>query len=216
MTVVGGHTVMDKELKYGMAVTGVVHPNKIVTNAAAQPGDQLVLTKPIGTGILATALKRGKGTQELLERMAETMWTLNDVAGQAMVEHGAHAATDITGCGLLGHTWEMAKGSKVHVRLYATRVPMFEEALVFAKRGYLTQGDVSNREYTRGAVTLDKGISTEMVQVMFDPQTSGGLLIALPSSQAGALVDTLHARGVGSAVIIGEVEAGDGSIAVVP
>jgi selenide,water dikinase len=88
----------------------------------------LVLTKPIGTGILATALKRGKGTQELLERMAETMWTLNDVAGQAMVEHGAHAATDITGCGLLGHTWEMAKGSKVHVRLYATRVPMFEEA----------------------------------------------------------------------------------------
>ncbi len=188
VAVVGGHTVMDKELKYGMAVTGVVHPNKIVTNAAAQPGDQLVLTKPIGTGILATALKRGKGTQELLD----------------------------TGCGLLGHTWEMAKGSKVHVRLYATRVPMFEEALVFAKRGYLTQGDVSNREYTRGAVTLDKGISTEMVQVMFDPQTSGGLLIALPSSQAGALVDTLHARGVGSAVIIGEVEAGDESIAVVP
>jgi selenide,water dikinase len=216
VAVVGGHTVMDKELKYGMAVTGIVHPNKIVTNAAAQPGDQLVLTKPIGTGILATALKRGKGTQELLERMAETMWTLNDVAGQAMVEHGAHAATDITGCGLLGHTWEMAKGSKVHIRLYATRVPMFEEALVFAKRGYLTQGDVSNREYTRSAVTLDRGIPAETAQVMFDPQTSGGLLIALPSSRAGALIDTLHTRGVGSAVIIGEVEAGDESIAVVP
>jgi selenide,water dikinase len=109
----------------------------------------------------------------------------------------------------------MAKGSKVHIRLHATRVPMFEEALVFAKRGYLTQGDVSNREYTRGAITLDKGVSSEIVQVMFDPQTSGGLLIALPSSQASALVDTLHARGVGSAVIIGEVEAGDGSITVV-
>ena len=216
MVVVGGHTVMDKELKYGMAVTGIVHPNKIVTNAAAKPGDQLVLTKPIGTGIVATALKRGKGTPELLERMAETMWTLNDVAGQAMVEHGAHAATDITGFGLIGHAWEMAKGSNVHIRVHVTQVPMFEEALVFAKRGYLTQGDVSNRAYTRGAVTLDKGVSSEMVQVLFDPQTSGGLLIALPASQASALVDALHARSVGSAVIIGEVEAGDGTITVVP
>src|SRR6266540_1264700 len=216
MVVIGGHTVMDKELKYGMAVTGVVHPNKIVTNAAAQPGDLLVLTKPIGTGILATALKRGKGTPELLERMAEIMWTLNDVAGQAMVEHGAHAATDITGFGFIGHAWEMAHGSKVNIRVHAAQVPVFEEALVFAKRGYLTQGDVSNREYTRGAVTLDKGVSSEMVQVMFDPQTSGGLLIALPSSQASALVDVLHAHGVGSAVIIGEVEAGDGTITVAP
>ena len=216
MVVVGGHTVMAKELKYGMAVTGIIHPKKIVTNAAAQPGDLLVLTKPIGTGILATALKRGKGTPELLERMAETMWTLNDVAGQAMVEHGAHAATDITGFGLIGHAWEMAHGSKVTIRVHATRVPVFEEALVFAKRGYLTQGDVSNREYTRGAVTLDKGVSSEMVQVMFDPQTSGGLLIALPASQASTLVDALHARGVGSAVIIGEVVSGDGTITIVP
>jgi selenide,water dikinase len=216
VVVVGGHTVMDKELKYGMAVTGVVHPDKIVTNAAARPGDALVLTKPIGTGILATALKRGKGTPELLERMAETMWTLNDVAGQAMGEHGAHAATDITGCGLIGHAWEMAHGSKVNIRLHALQVPVFEEALVFAKRGYLTRGDVSNRDYTRGAVSLDRGVAAEMVQVMFDPQTSGGLLIALPSAQAGALVHTLHARGVGCAVIIGEVESGDGTITVVP
>jgi len=148
--------------------------------------------------------------------MAETMWTLNDVAGQAMVEHGAHAATDITGFGLIGHAWEMAHGSKVNIRVYAARVPVFEEALVFAKRGYLTQGDVSNREYTRGAVSLDKGVSSEMVQVMFDPQTSGGLLIALPASQAEPLVDALHARGVGSAVIIGEVAPGEGTITVVP
>ena len=97
----------------------MVHPDKIVTNAAARPGDQLVLTKPVGTGILATALKRGKGTPELLERMAETMWTLNDVAAEAMVEHGAHAATDITGCGLIGHAWEMAHGSKVNMRVHA-------------------------------------------------------------------------------------------------
>ena len=162
VVVVGGHTVMDKELKYGMAVTGVVHPNKIITNAAARPGDHLVLTKPIGTGILATACKRGKGTPALLERMAETMWTLNDVAGQAMGEHGAHAATDITGCGLIGHAWEMAHGSQVTIRLYASQVPVFEEALVFAKRGYLTQGDVSNRAYTRDAVSVDAGVSSAL------------------------------------------------------
>ena len=205
VVVVGGHTVMDKELKYGMAVTGVVHPNKIITNAAARPGDHLVLTKPLGTGILATACKRGKGTPALLERMAETMWTLNDVAGQAMGEHGAHAATDITGCGLIGHAWEMAHGSQVTIRLYASRVPVFEEALVFARRGYLTQGDVSNRAYTRDAVSVDAGVSSALLQVMFDPQTSGGLLIALPPSQASALVQTLHTRGVEHAVIIGEV-----------
>lgn len=216
VAVVGGHTVVDKELKYGMSVTGIVHPDKIITNAAAQPGDQLVLTKPVGTGIVATALKRGKGTQELLERMAETMWTLNDVAAVAMLEHGTHAATDVTGCGLLGHTWEMAHGSKVNVRLHATAIPMFEEALVFAKRGYLTQGDVSNREYTKNAITLDKGVASEVIQVLFDPQTSGGLLIALPAAQAQALVDTLHTRGVGAAAIIGEVEPGDGKITVVP
>jgi selenide,water dikinase len=216
VVVVGGHTVMDKELKYGMAVTGVIHPNKIITNAAARPGDHLVLTKPIGTGILATACKRGKGTPALLERMSETMWTLNDVAGQAMGEYGAHAATDITGCGLIGHAWEMAHGSQVTIRLYASRVPVFEEALVFAKRGYLTQGDVSNRAYTRDAVSMDAGVSSTLLQVMFDPQTSGGLLIALPPSQASALVQTLHTRGVEHAVIIGEVEAGDGTITIVP
>jgi len=214
--VVGGHTVVDKELKYGMAVTGIVHPDKILTNAAAQPGDQLALTKPVGTGILATALKRGKGTPELLERMAETMWTLNDIAAAAMVQHGAHAATDITGYGLLGHAWEMSHGSKVNVRLHAAAVPVFEEALVFAKRGYLTQADVSNREYTRGYITFDRGIAPEMAQVLFDPQTSGGLLIAVPAAQATALVDTLHKRGVHVASIIGEVEPGNGMITVVP
>ncbi len=216
VAVVGGHTVMDKELKYGMAVTGIVHPDKIITNAAAQPGDQLVLTKPLGTGILATALKSGKGTPELLERMAETMWTLNDVAAEAMLQHGAHAATDITGCGLLGHAWEISHGSKVNLRLRAAAIPVFEEALVFAKRGYLTQGDVGNREYTRGYVTLDQGVATEMAQVLFDPQTSGGLLIAVPPEQAAALVETLQKRGIHVAGIIGSVEPGDGHITVMP
>jgi selenide,water dikinase len=216
VAVVGGHTVMDKELKYGMAVTGVVHPDKIVTNAAARPGDQLVLTKPLGTGILATAFKGKKGTPELQERVAESMWTLNDIAAEAMQQYGAYAATDITGCGLLGHAWEMSHGSKTNLRLTAAAVPIFEEALYFAKRGYLTRGDVSNREYTRGQVHVDRGVASEMVQVLYDPQTSGGLLIALPASQAKALVEALHARGVTAAAIIGEVEEGPGEITVIP
>ena len=216
VAVVGGHTVMDKELKYGMAVTGMVHPDRIVTNAAAQPGDQLVLTKPLGTGILATAFKAKKGTPDLQERVAETMWTLNDVAAESMLQHGVHAATDVTGCGLLGHAWEMSHGGKVNLRLRASAVPIFEEALYFAKRGYLTKGDVSNREYTRGQVHLDRGVALEMTQVLFDPQTSGGLLIALPAAQAKALVQTLHARGVNAAAIIGEVEEGTGEITVIP
>jgi selenide,water dikinase len=215
VAVVGGHTVMDKELKYGMAVTGIVHPDRIVTNAAAQSGDALVLTKPLGTGILATAFKGKKGTPELQERVAESMWTLNDVAAEVMTQHGVHAATDITGCGLLGHAWEMAHGSKVALRIQAAAVPLFEEALYFARRGYLTRGDVSNREYTHGQVHIERGVSAEMAQVLFDPQTSGGLLIALPAAQAEALVAALHSRGVGAAAVIGMVEAGVGEITVV-
>jgi selenide,water dikinase len=216
VAVVGGHTVMDKELKYGMSVTGVVHPERVVTNAAAQPGDLLVLTKPIGTGILATAFKAKKGTPELEQRVAESMWTLNDIAAAAMLEYNAHAATDITGCGLLGHAWEMSHGSKVNLQLRAAAVPVFEEALYYAKRGYLTKGDVSNREYTRGQVRLDRGVAAEMGQVLFDPQTSGGLLISLPAAQAEVLVDVLHTRGVPAAAVIGEVEVGSGEITVVP
>jgi selenide,water dikinase len=216
VAVVGGHTVMDNELKFGMAVTGIVHPDKIVTNAAAKPGDALVLTKPLGTGILATAFKGKKGTPELQERVAASMWTLNDVAAEVMLQHDVHAATDITGCGLLGHAWEMAHGSKVHLRLTAASMPLFEEALYFAKRGYLTKGDVSNREYTRGQVRLDPGVSKEMAQVLFDPQTSGGLLIAVPAARAEGLVAALHSRGIKVAAIIGTVEAGTGEITVVP
>ncbi len=216
VVVIGGHTVMDKELKYGMAITGVIHPDKIITNAGAQPGDHLVLTKPIGTGILTTALKAKKGTPELLEEVAESMWTLNKAAAEAMEPYDVHAATDITGFGLLGHAWEMAHGSKVHLRLHASAVPLFEQTLYFAKRGYLTKGDVSNRDYTGGDVTLDRGISADLGRALFDPQTSGGLFIALPADQAGALVQSMHDRGVAAATVIGEVEAGPGTILVLP
>lgn len=214
--VVGGHTVVDKELKYGMAITGVVHPDRIVTNAGAKPGDVLVLTKPLGTGILATAFKSKKGAPDLQERVSESMWTLNDVAAELMVQHGVHGATDVTGCGFLGHAWELAHASKVHLRIRASAVPMFEEALYFAKRGYLTKGDVSNREYTRGQVGVDDAVAANLVQVLYDPQTSGGLLISLPASEAEPLVAALHARGVQAAAIVGEADEGRGDITVLP
>jgi selenide,water dikinase len=215
VTVVGGHTVMDDELKYGMAVTGVIHPEKIITNANAQPGDHLVLTKRLGTGILSTAFKARKGSGDLQERVAEGMWTLNDVAGQSMLHYDTHAATDITGFGLLGHAWEMARGSQVDMQLTASAVPMFDEVLQFAKRGYLTKGDVSNRAYTGNQVVLDSGISREMGRVLFDPQTSGGLLMSLPPTQASELVKELRQSDV-TAEVIGEVVTGAGTIKVVP
>jgi selenide,water dikinase len=215
VTVVGGHTVMDDELKYGMAVTGIIHPEQIITNASAQPGDHLVLTKRLGTGILSTAFKARKGSSELQERVAEGMWTLNDVAGQRMLHYDTHAATDITGFGLLGHAWEMARGSKVDMQLSASVIPVFEEVLEFAKRGYLTKGDVSNRAYTGHHILLDSGISREMSRVLFDPQTSGGLLISLPPTQASELVKELRLAGV-TAEVIGEVLAGTGTIKVIP
>ena len=215
VTVVGGHTVMDDELKYGMAVTGIIHPDQIITNAKAQPGDHLVLTKRLGTGILSTAFKARKGSVDLQERVAEGMWTLNDVAGQSMLHYDTHAATDITGFGLLGHACEMARGSHVDMQLTASAVPMFDEVLDFAKRGYLTKGDVSNRDYTGEQVVLDAGISREMGRVLFDPQTSGGLLMSLPPTQASELVKVLHQAGVVAAVI-GEVRTGTGTIMVIP
>jgi selenide,water dikinase len=215
VTVVGGHTVMDDELKYGMAVTGIIHPEQIITNASAQPGDHLVLTKRLGTGILSTAFKARKGSSELQERVAEGMWTLNDVAGQRMLHYDTHAATDITGFGLLGHAWEMARGSKVDMQLSASVIPVFEEVLEFARRGYLTKGDVSNRAYTGHHILLDSGISREMSRVLFDPQTSGGLLISLPPTQASELVKELRLAGV-TAEVIGEVLAGTGTIKVIP
>jgi selenide,water dikinase len=169
----------------------------------------------LGTGILSTAFKGRKGSVELQERVAQSMWTLNDVAGQRMLQYETHAATDITGFGLLGHTWEMAKGSQVDIHIAASRVPLFEEALDFAKRGYLTKGDVSNRDYTGAHVILDSGISRAMSRVLFDPQTSGGLLISLPPTQAVELVEELHQAEV-TAAVIGEVEAGSGAITVTP
>jgi selenide,water dikinase len=214
VVVVGGHSVQDNELKYGMSVTGLVHPTKVVTNSTAQIGDLLLLTKPLGTGILTTALKMGKASEAVEEAVCASMTSLNEIAAEEMVSFGVHACTDITGCGLIGHAWEMAHGSGVGLQIRASTVPIFPETLFFAKKKMLTQGDVANREYVGNNYTLSKGITPEMASALFDPQTSGGLLIAIAPNKGTALLTRLHERGVEAAAIIGEVIDKPGQVMV--
>jgi len=203
--IVGGHSVDDNEIKYGLAITGKVHPDRILTNADAQPGDALILTKPLGTGIVATALKLASISDAQYQAMVETMLQLNKTAAQLAMKYGAHACTDITGYSLMGHAYEMAQASSVGIVLYAAAIPLLPGALTFAEQGYLTGGDVTNREYTHGCVTVDKKIPAALNKILFDPQTSGGLLVAVHADKADDYVEALHAAAVSEATLIGRV-----------
>ena len=205
---VGGHTIDDKEPKYGLSVMGTVHPDKVIRNRGAEAGDAIFLTKPIGTGIIATAIKQGLESEESARDVIESMAALNRAAAEAMIEVGVHAATDVTGFGLLGHLHEMAEASGVSAKLVARRVPLFERALDYAAAGVIpgrTHDLVAwAAEFTGyGADALADG----WLRVLCDPQTSGGLLIAVDSHQAAALVDALESRGV-MAAVIGEFVSG--------
>lgn len=213
---VGGHTVDDDQLKYGMSVTGIVHPEKVLRNSTAKLGDKLILTKPLGTGIISTAIKKRKASLQAEEEICRSMTQLNKIAAEEMQNFTVHACTDITGFGLIGHGWEMAKGSGLGLKIRASQVPIFEEALPLAKKGILTRGDRTNREYVQGNYTIDESISKEVVHVLFDPQTSGGLLISISPDQADALLKKLWERGITAARIIGEVIHEAGRIVVVP
>ena len=213
---VGGHTVDDDQLKYGMSVTGIVHPEKVLRNSTAKLGDKLILTKPLGTGIISTAIKKRKASLQAEEEICRSMTQLNKIAAEEMQNFAVHACTDITGFGLIGHGWEMAKGSGLGLKIRASQVPIFEEALPLAKKGILTRGDRTNREYVQGNYTIDESISKEVVHVLFDPQTSGGLLISISPDQADALLKKLWERGITAARIIGEVIDKAGQIVVVP
>lgn len=211
---VGGHSIDDEEPKYGLAVTGIVHPERVITNCGARPGDKLILTKPLGTGILATALKAelvGKETEKL---MGYWMALLNRDAAEVMVEVGANACTDITGFGLLGHCLELAQGSRVDVVLYTREIPVFPQVLDFAGMGLIPAGAYRNREHAKGKVKFAPGVSEAWQDLLFDPQTSGGLLISVPSEKATELLERLHERGVEAARVIGEVTEGEGQIQV--
>ena len=207
VVVLGGHSVDDQEMKFGYAVTGIIHPERVVTNAGARSGDVLVLTKPIGTGAINTAVKRGVVGERALAACIEAMTTSAAAASKKMVEIGANACTDITGFGLLGHAFEMAKSSNATLKIVSRDVPLLPETLELIAQGMLTRGDKNNRVYVGDTISISESVSGEMQSALFDPQTAGGLLISMPEASAGEFLDAI----VGSA-IIGSVSEHDGKL----
>jgi selenide,water dikinase len=192
----GGHTVRDQEIKFGYAVTGAVDPAKVLTNAGARAGDVLLLTKPIGTGVIGTAIKAGRAPAEVLETASTWMRTLNKAAAEAIAAAaGVHACTDITGFGLIGHAMEMAAASRATLRIRAERVPLLDGVLPLVER-HRPGGLATNREYFAGRVSATNGLDPNLHDLLYDPQTSGGLLIAVGASEAPALQQRLSAASV--------------------
>ena len=212
---VGGHSVEDRELKYGLSVSGTVHPDRVVTNAGARAGDRLVLTKPLGTGVLATAIKRGLASGEAEAEAVRWMTTLNRDAAEAMQEVGAHACTDITGFGLLGHALELAVASEVALELRASAVPLIGSVRELASQGIVPGGSVANRKFCERAVVVAPEVEPLTVDLLADAQTSGGLLIAVADERAAALHEALEHRGVPHPEIGRVSGAGAGRIDVV-
>jgi len=208
VVVIGGHSIDDKEPKYGMAVTGVVHPKKMALKSGARPGDALVLTKPLGTGIISSAIKAGRAPQAMIETATANMKSLNKAASEAMVEVGVTGATDITGFGLLGHLHEMLHTSGVSARLALSRIPIIDGVHALAKSG-VPGGTRANLKFVSDKVTWDEGITEEEKLILADAQTSGGLLIAVSSDKLDALLAGLAARGVQTRAVIGEVLEGE-------
>jgi selenide, water dikinase len=184
VVVLGGHSVDDQEMKFGYAVTGTINPNKVIKNSGAKIGDVLVLTKPIGTGAISTAIKRGVAGEKTIEAVMKTMTTSAREASEIMCEVGANGCTDITGFGLLGHSFEMAKASKVTFKLDSERVPLLPDVLDLISQKMLTRGDKNNRVYVGETVNILESVSGEMQSALFDPQTAGGLLISLSEENA--------------------------------
>jgi len=207
VALVGGHSIEDPEIKYGLAVTGVIHPKKILTNAKAKIGDRLVLTKPLGTGIIATALKGGMASEEALRKIVDSMVTLNRTASDGMKKFEAHACTDITGFSFIGHALEMAIASQVGMVIQWETVPIFPEAMEYAKLGLVPGGAYSNRKFFSCRVEVHSDVPDLLVDILYDPQTSGGLLISLPPSKAERLVKALKKGGDTFSCIVGEVVA---------
>ena len=201
--VIGGHSIIDEEIKFGMAVTGVIHPDKILRNVGVQEGDALILTKPLGTGIITTALKKGKASEESVNEAVKSMITLNAAASQVARKHPIHACSDVTGFGILGHCLEMASGSGVTLVIESAKMPLLRGAPRLAEKGYITGGCKRNREYLADKMAIDKSIREGLVEVALDPQTSGGLLLAVSKRFAPKLLDDLHAAGIVQATEIG-------------
>lgn len=207
--ILGGHSIDDPEPKYGMAVTGLVHPDRVLRNVGARPGDRLLLTKPLGSGIVTTAIKRGIAPASLVDRVIELMAGLNKAAGEVLAASGAvHALTDVTGFGLLGHAWEMAEGSKVAFRLDVAAIPLLEGVLDLAARDVVPGGSKANLAWVESHLTFGPAVSPPLVMVLADAQTNGGLLAAVDGARAAELLEALRAAGV-VAADVGEVLPGD-------
>ncbi len=213
---VGGHSVEDNEPKYGLAVTGLVHPAKVLTNAGAKPGDLLVLTKPLGIGIITTAIKGGLASPEEIAAAVVVMAALNKEAAEAMLEVGVDACTDVTGFGLLGHALEVAKASRVSLTIFSSLVPVLPAARGYAKMGIVPAGTRNNLGYIRQWVDFAPELDEVDRLILADAVTSGGLLIAVPAAKSEDLLANLHGRGIPDAAVVGEVgSAGDSRIRVV-
>lgn len=210
----GGHSVRDDELKYGLVAVGRTDPDRLLTNAAARPGDRLLLTKPLGTGVLINAFKLGKLEMAGLEETLAQMERLNREASRLALDHGCRAATDVTGFGLVGHTREMARGAAATFRLRFEQLPVLDGFYRLAKKGVTTLSTTANRKNAADLFEDRAGLDRLQLELLFDPQTSGGLLIAAPEAQAEALLDALRASGHRAAEV-GEVVAGPARVEVV-
>ncbi len=204
--VVGGHTTEDDEPKFGMSVTGLVHPDRVWANAGAQTGDRLILTKPIGSGVLFNANRKGWVSRAAMDQCLATITTLNKIAAETAQSFTVHAATDITGFGLAGHSLEMAQGSGVTIVLQESALPILPEALEMYQRGMTTGVNGVNRDLVAGKIRYATEAPAWHREILVDPQTSGGLLLAVPEEEAQPLLQALHAAGVPEAVLIGRVQ----------
>jgi selenide,water dikinase len=192
VALVGGHSVDNQQIMFGYAVTGTIDPRRVVTNRGARAGDALILTKPLGTGVISTGIKFGKANDEAVSASLQTMLLAGREAGRMMSEAGAHAATDVTGFALMGHAWEMARASGVTFEIDSAGVPLIPGALELAAAGLLTSGDKSNRRYVGEDARVSDGVSRELNSLLFDPQTAGGLLISVEEGRAAELLSRLR------------------------
>jgi len=214
VALVGGHSVDNAQIMFGYSVTGIIDPRRVLTNAHARVGDAIVLTKPIGTGIISTGIKFEKASETAVSASLKTMLLAGREAAMVMQEIGAHAATDVTGFALLGHAWELARGSGITIEIEAERIPVITGALELAKQGCLTSGDKTNREYVGADVKFDDGVGDEMRKLLFDPQTAGGLLISLRPDRAEELIKRLRETYTDVAIIGRVVERGEHALVV--
>ena len=191
VTLIGGHSVDNAQIMFGYSVTGIIDPNKVAKNSGAQPGDVIILTKPIGTGVISTGIKKARASEAIVAASVETMLTPGKYAAEAMREFEVKGATDVTGFALLGHAWEMACASRVTIEIEARAVPLLDGALDLAAAGMLTSGDKTNREYVGADVEIAPSVDANLVKLLFDPQTAGGMLIAVAETKADTLLRKL-------------------------